>query len=76
GATARVYQQGRWQPLAGAVVTIDHDAIRRLPNLMLAQSHGGPVALNPVAPANELRPAAVWYRVVIEGISAAPVSKE
>ncbi|HFI4467196.1 TPA: HlyD family efflux transporter periplasmic adaptor subunit [Escherichia coli] len=76
GAMARVYQQGRWQPLAGAVVTIDHDAIRRLPNLMLAQSHGGPVALNPVAPANELRPAAVWYRVVIEGISAAPVSKE
>ncbi|WMY72587.1 HlyD family efflux transporter periplasmic adaptor subunit [Buttiauxella selenatireducens] len=67
GAEAKVYQQGEWQPLTGRVVSIDHSAVVRLPSLLLAKDHGGPVTLNPTAPAKDLRPQAVWYRVSIEG---------
>ncbi|WP_049623156.1 hypothetical protein [Frateuria defendens] len=35
--------------------------------MLLAKNHGGPIPLNPTAPAKELRPAAAWYRVRIEG---------
>ena len=75
-AKAKVYVEGQWQTVQGTIVAIDHDAVKRLPNLMLAQPHGGPVALNPTLAAKELRPAAVWYRVVIEGTSTRPLTQE
>ncbi|WP_156481053.1 hypothetical protein [Variovorax sp. PAMC 28711] len=44
----------------------------RLPHLLLAQEHGGQVPLNPTAPKKDLRPADAWFRVLVEGESAAP----
>ena len=43
-----------------------------LPHLLLAQEHGGQVPLNPTAPKKDLRPADAWFRVLVEGESAAP----
>jgi putative peptide zinc metalloprotease protein len=34
---------------------------------MLAQPHGGAIALNPAAPAKDLKPAQAWFRIVAEG---------
>ncbi|URL56889.1 HlyD family efflux transporter periplasmic adaptor subunit [Luteibacter flocculans] len=67
GAVATVYPHGRWQPLRGRVVAVDDGALEHLPSLMLAKNHGGPIPLNPTAPAKDLRPASVWYRVRVEG---------
>jgi putative peptide zinc metalloprotease protein len=49
------------------VVAIDNGALEHLPSLMLAKNHGGPITLNPTAPAKDLKPATVWYRVRVEG---------
>jgi len=67
GSTATVYTHGRWTPLHGRVVAIDNGALEHLPSLMLAKNHGGPITLNPTAPAKDLKPATVWYRVRVEG---------
>jgi putative peptide zinc metalloprotease protein len=67
GMTATVYVHGRWSPLSGKVVAVDNSAVEHLPSLLLAKNHGGPVPLNPTAPVKDLRPATVWYRVLIEG---------
>ncbi len=67
GAQAKIYQHDEWQPLIGRVVSIDHNVVTRLPSLLLAKDHGGPVQLNPTAQAKDLRPQGVWYRVSIEG---------
>ena len=67
GAEVTVYPQGRWHPLHGYVTMVDGGAVDRLPSLALAKNHGGPIALNPTKPVKELRPAGVWYRVLVEG---------
>ena len=45
----------------------DGGGVERLRSLVLAKNHGGPIALNPTKPVKELRPAGVWYRVLVEG---------
>ncbi|HKM98535.1 MAG TPA: HlyD family secretion protein, partial [Buttiauxella sp.] len=75
GAKAKIYQSGEGQPIIGRVVSIDHNAVTRLSSLLLAKDHGGPVQLNPTAPAKDLRPQGVWYRVWIEGDGKAAVLK-
>ncbi|HEY4291585.1 HlyD family efflux transporter periplasmic adaptor subunit [Luteibacter sp.] len=67
GTEATVYPHGRWNPMHGRVVAVDNGALEHLPSLMLAKNHGGPIPLNPTAPAKDLRPASVWYRVRVEG---------
>jgi putative peptide zinc metalloprotease protein len=42
--------------------------------MLLAQDHGGPIALNPTRPKNELRPAEAWFRVLVEGESDTPLA--
>ena len=59
--------EGRPRKLQGRILAIDGSAVRRLPHLLLAQPHGGPIPLNPSAPAAALEPAAVWFRVIVEG---------
>lgn len=54
------------------MVAIDNSPVTRLPHLLLAQEHGGQVPLNPTAPKKDLRPADAWFRVLVEGESAAP----
>jgi putative peptide zinc metalloprotease protein len=77
GSEVTVYPHGHWRPLHGHVVAVDSGALEHLPSLMLAKNHGGPIPLNPTAPAKELRPAAVWYRVRVEGDGLqGPVSAE
>jgi putative peptide zinc metalloprotease protein len=77
GASATVYPHGHWQPLHGRVVAVDDGALEHLPSLLLAKNHGGPIPLNPTAPAKELRPATVWYRVRVEGEGlSAPLDAE
>ncbi|MFK3660228.1 HlyD family efflux transporter periplasmic adaptor subunit [Scandinavium sp. NPDC088450] len=70
GAQAKVWLSGRWKPMIGEVVSVDHEAVKTLPSLILAKNHGGPVALNAQAPVKDLRPDSVWYRVSIEGETA------
>ncbi|PWK81861.1 HlyD family efflux transporter periplasmic adaptor subunit [Fulvimonas soli] len=67
GGEATVYVRGRLGRLQGRIVTVDNSAVERLPSVALAKNHGGPIPLNPTAPAKELRPATVWYRVLVEG---------
>ncbi|WP_291783546.1 HlyD family efflux transporter periplasmic adaptor subunit [Luteibacter sp.] len=67
GAEVTVYPQGSLHPLRGYVSMMDGGAVERLPSLVLAKNHGGPIALNPTKPVKELRPAGVWYRVLVEG---------
>jgi putative peptide zinc metalloprotease protein len=76
GSEATVFPKGSATPLHGKVVTIDNGALEHLPSLALAKERGGPIPLNPTAPPKELRPAAVWYRVRVEGESATPVPSE
>jgi len=77
GAAATVYVDGQWGKRAGRIVAVDSSAAVHLPSLLLAKNHGGPIPLNPTAPAGELRPAGAWYRVIIEGDgAAAPVLAE
>ncbi|QWT22645.1 HlyD family efflux transporter periplasmic adaptor subunit [Bacillus sp. NP157] len=74
GSEATVYPKGASSPLHGKVVTVDDGALEHLPNVALAKEHGGPIPLNPTAPAKELRPASVWYRVRIEGEGEGPAN--
>ncbi|CZY22500.1 HlyD family efflux transporter periplasmic adaptor subunit [Enterobacter hormaechei] len=67
GARVKVWLPGQWQPLTGEVTSIDNSAVTRLPSLLLAKDHGGPIALNPTHAKKDLRPEGVWYRVSIEG---------
>jgi putative peptide zinc metalloprotease protein len=77
GSEATVYPHGRWNPLHGRIVAVDNGAMEHLPSLMLAKNHGGPVPLNPTAPAKDLKPASVWYRVRVEGDGlTGPISSE
>ncbi|WP_157272089.1 HlyD family efflux transporter periplasmic adaptor subunit [Azohydromonas aeria] len=77
GAPAVVIAQGRFRKLAGRVAGIDDSPVTRLPHLLLAQDHGGAIALNPTVPRRELKPAGAWFRVQVEGsldgADAAPV---
>ncbi|RYG57897.1 MAG: HlyD family secretion protein, partial [Alphaproteobacteria bacterium] len=73
GGHAVVIARGRTQKLEGTVVAIDNSAVTRLPHLLLAQEHGGPVPLNPTAPKKDLRPADAWFRVLVEGETDMPV---
>jgi putative peptide zinc metalloprotease protein len=74
GGRAVVIVKGRTRKLEGSVVAIDNNPVERLPHLLLAQDHGGPVPLNPTLPVEQLRPAEAWFRVLIEGEAEAPVS--
>lgn len=76
GSDATVFPKGAATPLHGKVVTVDNGALEHLPSLALAKERGGPIPLNPTAPPKELRPAAVWYRIRIEGEGTAPVTTE
>jgi putative peptide zinc metalloprotease protein len=77
GSEVTVYPHGRWNPLHGRVIAVDNGAMEHLPNLMLAKNHGGPIPLNPTAPAKDLKPASAWYRVRVEGDGLdAPVPAE
>ncbi|WP_232324230.1 HlyD family secretion protein, partial [Variovorax sp. WDL1] len=73
GSTATVIVKGRTRKLQGQVRAIDSSPVKRLPHLLLAQDHGGPIALNPTRPKNELRPAQAWFRVLVEGESETPL---
>ncbi len=73
GAEAVVIVRGRTRKLRGTVVAIDDSPVNRLPHLLLAQDHGGPIALNPTVPKKELKPAEAWFRVLVEGEGEAPV---
>ncbi|WP_246058665.1 HlyD family efflux transporter periplasmic adaptor subunit [Luteibacter pinisoli] len=76
GNDATVYPQGSSTPLHGKVVSVDNGALEHLPSLALAKTHGGPINLNPTAPAKELRPANVLYRVRVEGEGTATLPAE
>ena len=70
GKPARIYLQGAQgaahAPLKGRIVAIDHNPVQKLPHLLLAQNHGGSIALAPGSPPSALRPAEALYRVLIE----------
>jgi putative peptide zinc metalloprotease protein len=76
GNDATVYPQGSSTPLHGKVVSVDNGALEHLPSLALAKTQGGPINLNPTAPAKELRPANVLYRVRVEGEGTATLPAE
>lgn len=73
GAKAVVIVKGRTQKLEGTVTAIDHSPVNRLPHLLLAQDHGGPITLNPTSPKKDLKPAEAWFRVLVEGEGDAPI---
>jgi putative peptide zinc metalloprotease protein len=72
-STATVIVKGRTRKLEGQVRAIDGSPVKRLPHMLLAQDHGGPIALNPTRPKAELRPAEAWFRVLVEGESETPL---
>lgn len=74
GSTATVIVKGRTRKLQGQVRAIDSSPVKRLPHMLLAQDHGGPIALNPTRPKTELRPAQAWFRVLVEGESETPLA--
>ncbi|MBT2323458.1 HlyD family efflux transporter periplasmic adaptor subunit [Variovorax paradoxus] len=71
---ATVIVKGRTSKLQGKVRAIDNSPVKRLPHMLLAQDHGGPIALNPTRPKAELRPAEAWFRVLVEGESEIPLA--
>ncbi|RZL92495.1 MAG: HlyD family secretion protein [Variovorax sp.] len=71
---AVVIVKGRTRKLHGQVRAIDSSPVKRLPHMLLAQDHGGPIALNPTRPKAELRPAEGWFRVLVEGESDTPLA--
>lgn len=71
---ATVIVKGRTRKLQGQVRAIDSSPVKRLPHMLLAQDHGGPIALNPTRPKSELRPAEGWFRVLVEGESDTPLA--
>lgn len=70
GAPVKVWLAGQWLPLNGKVVAIDNSAVIRLPSILLAKDHGGPIALSPTHAKKDLHPEGVWYRVSIEGLAS------
>jgi len=73
GAHAVVMVKGRTRKLEGVVSAIDNSPVNRLPHLLLAQDHGGPIPLNPTLPKKELKPADAWFRVLVEGEADEPI---
>jgi putative peptide zinc metalloprotease protein len=73
GARATVIVKGRTQKFTGTVVAIDNSPVNKLPHLLLAQDHGGPIALNPTQPKKDLKPADAWFRVLVEGEGETPL---
>jgi putative peptide zinc metalloprotease protein len=73
GSNATVIVRGRTQKLTGTVIAIDSSPVTKLPHLLLAQEHGGPIPLNPTAPKKELKPADAWFRVLVEGQAEMPL---
>ena len=67
GMEATIIVKGRSAKMVGQVNAIDTSPVKRLPHLLLAKEHGGPIALNPTVPKKELQPAEAWFRVVVEG---------
>ena len=67
GGGATVVVQGRTQVLRGRIAAIDNTRVQRLPHLLLAASHGGPLQVVPGEAGGALRPVDVVYRVLIEG---------
>ncbi len=70
GDAAKVYLEGSDHVRQGKVTAIDDAVVQRLPHLMLAREHGGPIALSPTAPRQALKPAESWYRVIVTGVDA------
>jgi putative peptide zinc metalloprotease protein len=73
GGQATAIVKGRTRKLTGTVVAIDSSPVERLPHLLLARDHGGPIALNPTQAKKDLRPADAWFRVLVEGESDEPL---
>lgn len=73
GGDATIIVKGRTQKLTGKIVAIDDSPVVKLPHLLLAQDHGGPIPLNPAAPKKDLRPAESWFRVLVEGEGETPL---
>ena len=67
GGRATVVVHGRTQLLAGRIVAIDDTRVQRLPHMLLAASHGGPLTVVPGESGGALRPTDAVYRVLIEG---------
>jgi len=67
GGAATVVVHGRTQVLKGRIVAIDNTRAQRLPHLLLAASHGGPLHVVPGEAGGALRPVDAVYRVLIEG---------
>ncbi|RZL97633.1 MAG: HlyD family efflux transporter periplasmic adaptor subunit [Variovorax sp.] len=59
--------------LPGRISAIDNSPVQKLPHLLLAREHGGPIALNPGTPPAQLKPAESLYRVLVEGDTPAGV---
>lgn len=76
GMAATVIVRGHFDKRAGRVSAIDDSPVKRLPHLLLAQPHGGPVALNPTVPAAQLQPVQAWYRVLVDGEGPVPAIRE
>jgi len=72
---ATVIVKGRTRKLQGRVSAIDNSPVKRLPHMLLAQDHGGTIALNPTQPKKDLRPAEAWFRVLVEGESDEPLAQ-
>ncbi len=70
GDAAKLYLEGSDHVRQGKVTAIDDAVVQRLPHLMLAREHGGPIALSPTAPRQALKPAESWYRVIVTGVDA------
>ncbi len=67
GGEAVVVVHGRTQVLHGRIVAIDNARVMRLPHMLLASSHGGPLTVVPGESGGALRPTEAVYRVLIEG---------
>lgn len=72
GNAVTVVVVGTGDRLSGRVMAIDTARVQRLPHRLLAQSHGGPIAVLPPGPAGALPPVDILYRVLIEGDDAMP----
>ncbi len=73
GNRAAVFVSGTAQRLDGEVAWIDPSRAQRLPHGLLAQPHGGPVAvLQPDRAGGGIQPAEALYRVLVQGQGAMP----
>jgi putative peptide zinc metalloprotease protein len=67
GGRATVVVQGRTQVLQGRIVAIDDVRVQRLPHLLLAANHGGPLPVVPGTGKADLQPTESLYRVAVQG---------